>query len=115
MSRRPSPVVPKQCKSCGNTLARRDRESPGKYQRRAYCNETCSTQHLRRKEFRTIGPRAAYVIEELEFLGGTDDPDRLATRLGYKNGRTLAEALRKFGRYDLAALFPHHTRTEVAA
>jgi hypothetical protein len=42
------------------------------------------------------------VLEEVRFLAGTDHPDRLAARLGYRNGISLVTQLQHWGRYDLA-------------
>lgn len=47
-------------------------------------------------------PRAE-VIEDVEWLIGTDHPDTIATRVGYRDHDTLASTMRRWGRQDLAA------------
>lgn len=49
--------------------------------------------------------RRAMVLEEIEFLVGTDSPERIAQRLGYDNLRHLRQLLRRWGRSDLAEKF----------
>jgi hypothetical protein len=45
---------------------------------------------------------AAQVIENLEWIIGTDSPEHVAHRLGYGNARNLERQLRRWGRNDLA-------------
>lgn len=47
-------------------------------------------------------PRALAVTEDLTDLQGTDSPDAIAHRLGYKSARTLARVLYRWGYRDLA-------------
>lgn len=49
--------------------------------------------------------RAEYVINEAEYLLGTDWPENIAHRLGYTNIDNLICALRRWGRPDLAERF----------
>jgi hypothetical protein len=46
----------------------------------------------------------AYVCGEVEHLAGTDHPDRIAQRLGYRDRKSLIEVLTRWGRRDLARL-----------
>lgn len=67
-----------------------------------------------------INDKGTYVIHEFEVLFGTDWPESLATRLGYKSAASLSDALKRWGRKDLSAkldrvewdpLCPAHLRT----
>ena len=42
------------------------------------------------------------LIEDVEWIIGTDSPDSIARRLGYKRVRTLRDMLHRHGRPDLA-------------
>lgn len=50
---------------------------------------------------RTLHTRQ-HVIEDLEWIIGTDSPESVAERLGYRRLDTLQSSLRKWGRADLA-------------
>ena len=56
--------------------------------------------------------RRDLVLEEVRFLAGTDHPDRLAARLGYRNGISLVTQLQHWGRHDLAARLTRGYRTD---
>lgn len=56
--------------------------------------------------------RRDLVLEEVRFLAGTDHPDRLAARLGYRNGISLVTQLQHWGRYDLATRVTSGYRTD---
>ena len=43
------------------------------------------------------------VIEDMEWLAGTDTPERIATRLGFASWPTLEQLLWRHSRQDLAA------------
>ena len=47
--------------------------------------------------------RAVEVIEDVEWLIGTDHPDSIGVRLGYRDALHLADALRRWGRPDLTS------------
>ena len=47
----------------------------------------------------------AHLASEVEWLLGTDSPDRIAVRLGYRNAKSLARVLSRHGRADLASHF----------
>ena len=52
------------------------------------------------------------VIEDVEWIIGTDSPESIAVRLGYRRLDTLQTSLRKWGRADLAdRLSPNGVRT----
>ena len=56
--------------------------------------------------------RYAQMIEDLEWIIGTDSPESIAERLGYRCIDTLQSSLRKWGRADLAdRLSPDGART----
>ena len=56
--------------------------------------------------------RRDLVLEEVQWLAGTDHPDNLARRLGYSNGDSLSKQLRNWGRHDLAARVTSGYRTD---
>jgi hypothetical protein len=47
----------------------------------------------------------AELIEDVEYLLGTDSPEGIAARLGCSSPRNLSQRLRRAGRGDLARLF----------
>ena len=49
--------------------------------------------------------RQQTVIEEIEFLLGTERADHIAHRLGYTDLGSLQRSLHRWGRHDLAAHF----------
>jgi hypothetical protein len=52
-----------------------------------------------------INDRGTWVVVEVEALFHTDWPERLAKRLDYPTPGALADALKRWGRDDLAAWF----------
>lgn len=63
---------------------------------------------------RSRSNRYAQMIEDLEWIIGTDSPESIAVRLGYRCLDTLQSSLRKWGRADLAdRLSPNGVRTAV--
>lgn len=52
-----------------------------------------------------LGPDPSYVIGEVQLLRGTDTPENIARRVGYRDRRNLARQLARWGRGDLAMLF----------
>ena len=46
--------------------------------------------------------RKQVVIEDVEWIIGTDSPESIAVRLGYGSGRRLADQVKRWGRPDLA-------------
>lgn len=48
---------------------------------------------------------ARELIAEVEWLIGTDTPERIAQRLGYTRTKSLCRRLERAGRYDLARRF----------
>lgn len=80
--------------------------------RMAYSLALCDThyrQQVRRgwlspiRQQRPAKHQAAEVIEEVELLLGTDTPDSIARRLGYKSVPTLQRVLTRASRGDLAS------------
>ena len=47
--------------------------------------------------------RRDLVLEDVEWLAGTDHPDNIARRLGYRNGDSLTKQLWNWGQRDLVA------------
>ena len=56
--------------------------------------------------------RRDQVIEDCEWLAGTDHPDNIARRLGYSNGDSLTKQLWNWGQRDLAARLTSGYRTD---
>ena len=56
--------------------------------------------------------RRDLVIEDVEWLAGTDHPDSIARRLGYRNGDSLTKKLRIWGQHDLVARLTRGYRTD---
>ena len=46
--------------------------------------------------------RKQHVIEDVEWIIGTDHPDNVARRLGYRSSKCLADQVKLWGRPDLA-------------
>ena len=109
--------------ACGGTFQRHAGESIARFTRRKFCGKPCATawQHHTNPLSATARRRAAIasaatnaqraqarraaVIEDAEWIAGTDDPDRAANRLGYRNAETLVHLLNRWGRDDLARKF----------
>lgn len=49
-----------------------------------------------------------HIIGEVEFLCGTDDPDSIARRLGFKERDGLYRFLNRNGRHDLVKRIAHY-------
>ena len=56
--------------------------------------------------------RRQAVIEDVEWVAGTDHPDNIARRLGYSGGDSLSKQLRNWGQRDLAARLTRGYRTD---
>ena len=56
--------------------------------------------------------RRDQVIEDCEWVAGTDHPDNIARRLGYRNGNSLTKQLWNWGQRDLAARLTRGYRTD---
>ena len=61
--------------------------------------------------------RRQAVIEDVEWVAGTDHPDNIARRLGYRNGDSLSKQLWNWGQRDLVARLTrgYHTDRRRAA
>jgi len=87
------------CKGCPNVLRRRHDESWARYEAREFCSSGCSG---RAKSLAAAEARRTQRIEDVEWIVGTDSPENVATRLGYKDLGSLLKTLRRWGRDDLA-------------
>ena len=56
------------------------------------------------RALRIVGERED-LVHEVGWLLGTDSPERIAVRLGYRNAKSLARVLSRHGRADLAGHF----------
>ena len=52
-----------------------------------------------------INDRETWVLVEIDQLYGTDWPDRIAERLGYRDATALGDALKRWGHHDVAVKF----------
>ena len=50
----------------------------------------------------------AHVLEDVEWIVGTDHPEHIAHRVGYRNANQLYDALRRWGRQDLVDRCQRH-------
>ena len=69
--------------------------------------QMCTTHYNRVVSGRDLGdphPQSERVIEDVEWIAGTDDPDSIATRCGFSGRKSLYDALRRWGRQDLVDL-----------
>jgi len=97
----------KTCASptCHAPMERRGDESADNWAKRRYCGRVCASIARRRTRTFTASQKLQSVIEEVDWLRGTDTPQNVAARLGYATA-TLNRVLADAGRGDLAALFP---------
>ena len=56
--------------------------------------------------------RRDQVIEDCEWVAGTDHPDNIARRLGYSSEHSLTAQLQHWGQRDLAARLTRGYRTD---
>ena len=87
------------CKGCPNALRRRPDESWARYEAREFCSSGCSG---RANSTAAAEARRQAKLEDVEWLVGTDSPQNIATRLGYKDLGNLTAVLQRWGRDDLA-------------
>ena len=97
----------KPCAECGQKFARHIDEPESKFARRACCGKSCATarQHKAAAAHaaEVFDPRRQATLEDLEWIIGTDNPDRIAGRLGYASADNLVRVLYRWGRPDLVA------------
>lgn len=90
---------PRTCQRCGTTYERTNGISPGQFARSRFCSRSCTAAA---RGFQPSVERQGHVIEDVEWLLGTDTPESIANRLGYANLRNLLDLLRRWERRDLA-------------
>ena len=56
--------------------------------------------------------RRDQVIEDCEWLAGTDHPDNIARRLGYSSEHSLTAQLQRWGQCDLVARLTRGYRSD---
>lgn len=56
--------------------------------------------------------RRDQVIEDVEWVAGTDHPDNIARRLGYSSEHSLTAQLQHWGQRDLVARLTRGYRTD---
>lgn len=88
------------CEQCGNQYARTRDESQAHWKARKFCGRSCAGAAA---WIKTAATKREARIEDVEWLLGTDSPDNIATRLGYKDATTLVTLLKRWDRPDLAA------------
>lgn len=120
---------PKTCELCGTEFHRQvGKVCPAAFAKRRFCSNRCSNTWRMRNGFAAelasrrdpatlatngrrggaafaekMHARRAVVIEDVEWIVGTDHPENIARRLGYTNAENLATLLRRWGREDLSA------------
>lgn len=92
----------KPCAHCSKPLIRRVGELPSEIASRAYCDRSCAGAHQATEKARR---HREHIITEVEFLGFSDSPERIARRLGYQDATSIERSLARWGRHDLAARF----------
>ena len=97
------------CKGCPNVLRRRPDESWARYEAREFCSSGCSG---RANGAAAAAARRQAKLEDAEWIIGTDTPENVAARLGYKDVGNLVQVLKRWGRTDLVERL---YRTAVAA
>lgn len=79
-----------------------------------YCSRACTgkarSAQMKQVQNEIHGKRRAYIVEELDFLIGTDSPERLARRLGYNTVEGLTKACQREKREDLASKLKRQQR-----
>lgn len=109
------PVTPKACEECGELLERKKHDSPAKYAERRFCGLRCAGKVNARVSTAKHAAKVAELIEDLEWVAGTDHPERLAQRLGYSSAQVLSRSLYRWGRADLARLLdPHESEAQAS-
>lgn len=107
---------PRECAVCGRLMLhskyrRGNPELHALYAQAATATQ-CATCYYRRRRNSTITP-IGELIEDIEWLVGTDSPEHIARRVGYDNPEALGRRLARHGRHDLAAMFDRrHMRAE---
>ena len=100
---------PKTCENphCGKTFTRKRYQS-GKlepntiYAKRRYCNPECWEATRNWADYQPT-QRELDMIEDVAWIVGTDTPERIAERVGYKNVDYLARTLRKCRQNELSS------------
>jgi hypothetical protein len=89
----------RQCDHCGADYYR-GTESAARFRRRRYCSVRCATAVNNAPGCREGHDEA--LIEDVEFLLGTDTMHNIANRLGFARPDSLARRMYRVGRPDLA-------------
>ena len=78
------------------TVSARGKKEPMRFWvKRQFCGNSCANKGRWQVHFRNL-------IEDVEWIIGTDHPESIAKRVHYKNAKDLAHILREKGRGDLA-------------
>lgn len=94
------PRPPRICEQCGATYECPRWENPGAWAARRYCGQRCSAAAARVR--RAEGRRDPNdIIEDVEWIIGTDQPINVAARVGLTLDG-LRDVLNRQGRTDLA-------------
>jgi hypothetical protein len=97
------PTPPKTCELCGITYERKvGSECVKQYLARRFCSNACGNEVKFEANRKAAAERRDAIIEDLEWILGTDNPDRVTRRLGYSDVENLRMVLRRWGREDLA-------------
>jgi len=95
--------TPRQCEHCGDTFTRNaPAESNSSFQKRRFCSKACGTAAFSASRERRDRAYRDSLLEDLEWIIGTDHPERVALRLGLTLDG-LQRNLYRWGRTDLVA------------
>lgn len=111
----PTPRTPWPCRDCGRLMVGIKTWTAGDADfRRQYpahqAHDLCNSCYHRWKRGTRGGAcqnklPAAELIEDIEWILGTDTPERIAARVGYPRMKSLTRRLERNGRPDLARIF----------
>ena len=85
---------PRTCGHCSKPLVTRFQVK--------FCNSECSSGARRSEATRPRGKRANAVIEDVQWIIGTDSPESIARRVGYSSVSSLTRSLTGWGERELA-------------
>ena len=98
----------RHCPVCEHPLTRHDNERESAFKVRVFCSPSCASKAGSEARAASAAAERQSLIEDLEWIIGTDSPQHVAQRLGYANADNLWRVLCRWGRHDLAARLDRH-------
>ena len=92
---------PKTCELCGALFARGAKDGLAKWLTRRFCSGRCTGLAGAAARSEAERARREQVIEDFEWIVGTEHPERIAARLGFPCVEHLQRNLYRWGRADL--------------